>query len=417
MAGASRAIHNQASRLLLLTSLMVTPVFATAVEISDQLDVSGFARIIGGYLDSDADSLNGYEDELTFREQSLVAIQPSYTFSDQLSVTGQFLAHSNPERESGTEWLYVSYQPNSHWQFRAGKMRIPRYAYSDSIDVGYSYHWITPPLQVYNNYLVPTFNGVSANYNYAGEDFALYLEGFYGYFNGEIFQAGNRVDVKADVEDLRGIAATLSSHNISLRLSYNTGTNKTDVPQLVPLQNALELTGFNNSAHSLDGDGRAHFYEIALSYDNFDHFIKAEWTRAETELDLAPSVEGYYLTAGHLMNDWTLHFTYAASAYANVKAQQELQPFRNQPGHPLAELSNGYYQIFDSVPNGSLDSYTLGARWDFRLNMALKAEASYLHETQPRSGFFGTRFTTGVPEDLDKKLDATLLQVGWEWVF
>lgn len=404
-------------RAISLMILLLASVHSTALELSEQLDVSGFARVIAGYLDSEADNLNGYEDDFTLTEQSLIALQPSYAFSDQLSITGQFLAHSNPERESGTEWLYVSYQPSNHWQLRAGKMRTPFYTYSDSIDVGYSYHWITPPLQVYNNYLVPTFTGVSAAYNYAGRHFALHLEGFYGHFDGEIIQSGNRVDIKADVEDLRGIAAILSSNNLSLRLSYNTAINKTDVPQLHPLQQSLQQTGFSNSARSLDGDGRANFYQAALSYDHLNHFLKLEWTRAETELDLAPSLDGYYLTGGYLSGDWTVHFTYAASAYADVQAQQELQPLRNQPGNPLAELSQGYYQIFDSVPDGSLDSYTLGTRWDVRMNMALKAEVSYFTETSPRSGFFGTRFTTGAPQELDNKLNATLLQVGWEWVF
>ena len=399
---------------------------SVALEINDQLDISGFARVIGGYIDDNEAQLNGYQDEVTLKQQSLLALQPTFRFNEQFALTGQFIAHSNSERKSGTEWLYLSYSPNNSWQFRAGKLRMPTYAYSDSIDVGYSYPWITPPLQVYNNYLAPTFTGISGSYNYAGREYALYLEGYYGYFDGEILQAGSRVDISANVKDIIGVTARLSHQNLSLRLSYNTGYNKSDVPQLEPIQNALEQAGFHNSASSLDDDGRTSFYEAAISYDDFDSFFKAEWTRAETELDLAPSLDGYYFTAGYLWQDWTLHFTYGASSYTNVKAQQELQGVLNtalqklgqqQPLTAIETISLQYFGLFDSAPDGSLDSYTLGTRWDFRLNMAFKAEVTYLNETSPRSGFFGTRFTSGLPSDLNKKNDATLLQLGWEWVF
>lgn len=416
----------KATHTLVVLAAAICSNSLVALEINDQLDVSGFARVIGGYLNSDDVQLNGYKDTLTIKQQSLLALQPTFRFNEQLVLTGQFIARSNSERTSGTEWLYLSYSPNNSWQFRAGKLRMPTYAYSDSIDVGYSYPWITPPLQVYNNYLAPTVTGVSGSYSHAWDEYALYLEGYYGYFDGEILQAGSRLDISANVKDITGFTARLSHQNVSLRLSYNTGYNQSDVPQLEPIQNALEQAGFRNSASSLDDDGRTSFYEAAINYDNFDSFFKAEWTHAETELDLAPSLDGYYVTAGYVWQDWTLHVTYGASAYKNVKAQQELQGVRNaalqklgqqQPLTAIETLSLSYFGLFDSAPDGSLDSYTLGSRWDFHLNMAFKAEVTYLNETSPRSGFFGTRFTSGLPSDLNKKNNATLLQLGWEWVF
>lgn len=414
----SKGLGKASVQLITLTALGVGNVSVEALQLHDRIDLSGFARVVAGQLDGDSANINGYDDDASLKQQSLIALQPTVQITPTLSITGQFLAHSNSSRDSGTEWLYLSYMPNASWQFRAGKLRMPTYAYSDSIDVGYSYPWITAPLQVYNNYLIPTFTGASASYNYAGRQFALYMEGFYGYFDGDIFQAGSRVDVSADVSDLRGLTASISSNNVTLRLAYNTAHNKTDVPQLTPIRNFLSQSGFNDSADSLDSDGRASFYEASLSYDSLNGFIKTEWTRTETELDLAPSLDGYYLAAGYFIRDWTIHLTYGSSSYSEVKAQQELRPLLADRNNPLFETAAGYYQFFDSVPNGSLDSYTLGVRWDFDLNMAFKAEVSHFNETSPRSGFFGTRFTDGrAPTELDKKLSATLYQLGWEWVF
>jgi hypothetical protein len=65
-----------------------------------------------------------------------------------------------------------------------------------------------------------------------------------------------------------------------------------------------------------------------------------------------------------------------------------------------------------------MDTYTLVARWDFDINMALKFDVSYLKETAPRSGFFALPasgfYTDNGTAD---KYSATLYQLGWEWVF
>lgn len=403
--------------LVIMTGLSMAFSQAQAFDVTDDLEVSGFVRAVVGYLDDDKNEIVGYKDDVSVEEQSLIAIQPTYSISDSLTITGQFLGHSNSDRKSGTEWLYVSYQPNNSWQFRGGKLRMPFFSYSDSIDVGYSYPWITAPIQVYNNYLFPTFNGVSGSYNYAGEHFALYLEGYYGYFDGEIFMAGSRVDVEARVTDLKGAVINLRSNNLSLRLSYHNGHNKTEVPQVDPLRNSLRQANFAASANSLNFDGAADFYQASLGYDTFTSFYKAEWVKVNTEFDLAPSLTGYYLTAGHTIEDWTIHLTYAASSYSKVRAQQELRPLLSDQTNPLFPAAAGYFGLFDSVPNGSLDSYTLGARWDFDINMAVKAEVTFLDETAPRSGFFGTVFTGAVQGDLNEKKSATLYQLGWEWIF
>jgi len=178
---------------------------AQAQEITDNLEVSGFARVIGGYLDHDDRRFEGYTDEVSFGEQSLVAVQPTYSFNDKLSVTSQLIGHTNSDRDSGVEWAYLSYQPNSAWHLRAGKLRTPFFIYSDSIDVGYSYPWVTAPIQIYDNYMFSTFNGASASYYQSGSEVALNLEAYYGYFKGDLFFEGSKVDLETEVEDLAGI--------------------------------------------------------------------------------------------------------------------------------------------------------------------------------------------------------------------
>ena len=79
---------------------------------AEKLEISGFGRLVAGYLDDNNVSFEGYTNELTFSEQSLLAIQADYHLTDTLSVTSQLLAHNNSERDSGIEWFYLTYEPN-----------------------------------------------------------------------------------------------------------------------------------------------------------------------------------------------------------------------------------------------------------------------------------------------------------------
>ncbi|ASP37481.1 hypothetical protein CHH28_01780 [Bacterioplanes sanyensis] len=240
---------------------------------------------------------------------------------------------------------------------------------------------------------------------------ALALEGYYGQFDGDVYIAGNRLGVDVRVTDLTGVVLNLLSHNINVRLSYHSGYNDTDLPDFDLIRVPLEQAGFGRSADSLDSHGRIHIVQGALSYDSLHSFWQAEWVRTTTEFDFTPELVGYYLTAGAYVGDVSLHATYAASSYGSVSGETELQPFLENPADPRFALARTYYGILDFIPDGSMDSYSVGARWNVRLDMALKAEISWLQETAPQSGFFAN---SASPQS---KQSAWLYQLGWEWVF
>ena len=389
-----------------------------AMELTDNFEFSGFARIAAGYLDSDDKYLDGYTNDISATQQSLIAIQPTYHFTDSLSLTSQLIAHSSEDRDSGVEWLYMSYRPSSAWHIRAGRLRMPFFYYSDSVDVGYSYPWMTPPLQVYNNYLFSTFDGVSASYFYSGPGFGLYLEGYYGNYEGDLYLAGGKIDVDAKLTDMTGLVMMLQRNNVALRLSYHSGFNRTTITQLEPLINTLRQYNFNDSADSLGSDGDVQTWQVSLSYDTPLSFYRAEWVHTRTPFDLASNFSGYYAMAGRNIQDWSVFLTLAGTEYKDVNPERELPPPSNPPATELDQLSAAYYSVFDRTPNGTINSISLGTRWDFRPQMALKAEIGYYEENSERSGYFDTPTSGSYLNGSDpEKERATLYQVGWEWIF
>ncbi len=408
------------SGMALTSAAMLTGLNMIAADVcantSDRFELSGFARLVGGYLDSHQQTVEGYENSFALDQQSLLALQPTWHLSDQLALTAQLLAHSSDSRRSGVEWLYLSWQPEPAWQFRAGKLRTPFFSFSDSLDVGYSYPWITPPVQLYNSLLFPTFKGANASYTWSGPDLAVQLEGLYGYYKGDVVMAGSRIDAQTEVSNMTGFNLNLSRNNLRLRLSWNSGDNHTEIARLQPLQDALQQTGMDDSYNSLQADGKIQVYGAGLSYEDVSSFYRAEWVKIDTEMDLAPQLTSWYASAGQLFGRWSGHLTFARSSYSSATPADELAAFRDDPASPLYPLAAGYYQAYANIPRGGLDSYTLGLRWDFRLNMALKAELTELREHNPHSGFFSPAVAMD-DSSSNVKQRATLYQIGWEWVF
>lgn len=126
-------------------------------RLSERIHFSGFARLVGGYLDVDVEDVHyqGYNDSISFGQHSLFALQTDVELTETLSFTTQLLAHTSATRDSGVEWAYLSWRPSRNWNFKAGKLRTPFYLHSDTLDVGFSYPWIIPPQQVYAPYLFP----------------------------------------------------------------------------------------------------------------------------------------------------------------------------------------------------------------------------------------------------------------------
>ena len=131
-----------------LLLLCVAPTLHAETE--DKLQLSGFARVILGYLDDENAEYVGYDNSISANQQSLLGLQAEYLFNDELSVTGQVVGFTDDQRNSGLEWLYISYSPSNALQIKLGRQRIPFFNYSDSLDVGFAYPWLTLPQQFYD---------------------------------------------------------------------------------------------------------------------------------------------------------------------------------------------------------------------------------------------------------------------------
>jgi len=385
---------------------LAAPSFASTA-LSERIEFSGFGRLIGGYLDEKSVEYDGYSDNLSLSQQSLFALQTDVTVTEKLSLSAQLLAHSSEKRESGIEWLYLSYEPTQNWRFKLGKLRTPFFRYSDVIDVGFAYPWILPPQQVYTAYLFSNYEGSSATYISSFDDVTFELEAYYGRFDGDLNQDDRKVAVEVDA--LFGTILSINSGNFTTRLSvFNSSDFSVNIPELTQFSNVLESAGFIQNAESLRFDSSVTVYQAGFNYDNLDYFFAAEGMKIVSDLLAVPQVDSYYFTAGYNFHPLQAHVTYAVSN-SSYNASDNLIPKGVNP--QLDQLSFGYDQIISGLPALSLNSLSLGLRWDFTRGMAAKAEITFLDGKPGDNSFFNN------VSDPYFNGKATLYQVGLEWVF
>ncbi len=389
---------------LVIVALIITSGFSTAAE--PKIEFSGFARAVVGHLNDDNLVFLGYDEGYSFSEQSLFAFRADASITDKISVIGQALVHSSDVRESGIQWLYLDYRPTQDWSFKLGRQRIPFFTYSDVIDVGFAYPWITPPIQVYANYLFSEFDGAMGRYDFSTKSVSGSLEAYVGQYKGPIVQSGQRLD--ADIEYVAGLYSKLNYKNFTFSAAYHEGKVKVDIPEFKEFQDLLRMFNFITTANELGINNRARFIKLGVSYNSFDYFIESEFSKITSGSAFIPKVNAGYLTLGYNLYPFTLHATIAHSDAGYSEPVNEV-PLGLNP--ILDQVHLGFEAIFMSLPIDSLTSLTIGSRYDWKQNIAFKAEVSFLKGENNKRAFF----TVGDPTIEER--EAVLFQLAAEWVF
>lgn len=372
-------------RTLTLAALACATTFSANAEVR----INGFANFIGGITSSD-DTVYGYDDRISFSDESLFAIQVSGDINDKMTATGQIVARGENDYEADFEWAYITYQATDNLAVSAGRLRLPLFRYSASSDVGYSYHWVSAPRSVYdvgfNN-----IEGLKLDYsNYAG-DWEYNLQGIVGNYSTDF--AGGELSG----ENLYLLSAEVAYDWFKLRGVY--GSNKatfsrTDIDATIGSLSAAGLTDLADDLNLNDDTGD--FIGFGAEIDTFNYFVSAEVTIIDTEESYSPEATAYYVTAGMRVGKFTPSITYEKyKEDDNIKFLDQVAalPEAVQPvaGAVVVGLQQAVINEYNLI--------TLGVRYDMDTNVALKADISKYND------------------DFDDSADGTLLRFAVNYVF
>lgn len=358
---------------------------AASFTANAEVRINGFANLVAGMTSSD-DSLYGYDDKISFSEESLFAIQISGDVNDKVTATGQLVARGSDDYDPDFEWAYLTYQATDNLSISAGRLRLPLFRYSSSLDVGYSYHWVAPPESVYD-VAFNNLDGIRLDYsNYAGD------------WEYNIQLAAGTYENENDVFVIEGkdvLAATVEATYEYFKVRAVIGRSKStfSVFQLEPVFAQLEQVlppGLFGNLQSDNDTGQ--FIGLGLEVDKFDWFISGEITSVDTPDTYIKEDIAYYVTAGMRVGKFTPSITY------QVKESDDDLKFVDQISQLPVALQAQLYGV-QSLFDDDETTITLGLRYDYDTNIALKADVTKLED------------------DLNEANDATLVRFAVNYVF
>ena len=359
-----------------------------------ELNFSGFMSVGGGFVTDDvsdptADDFTDhfeyygfYEDNIQFN-RNLFGLQLTGDVSEKLSATVQLTARSEEDYKVQAEWAYMTYALTDESQIRFGRLRMPLYLYSDYLDVGYAYPWVSPPREVY--YLaVNNIDGIdfytTGTLGPLDTSFQAYFGGFndtYDFVNPA--QPSNEVELTTKSRNQVGAAFTLGQSLWNVRAAYHQTDWTLDVSSLfTDLTTNLENDPFAENDYIIDEvlieDDSTSFIDLAFTFDNGRFLFVAEHIEFEAENSFLAKQIRQYATAGVRFGDFMLHGTYQIA---------------KDERHELEKLVEG--EAYDFYASGLEQASTLllrdqtvatvGIRYDFTPGAAFKLQVDQIDRT------------------------------------
>lgn len=385
-------------------------LFSLALLISTQAaaleDVyfSGFATIGAGKLDRDDVKFVDYDGDWRFKTDSVIGGQAHWNISNRWSATTQVVAKGftfgeEDSFEPSLEWLFASYQWSPETRVRFGRLRTPLYLYSDSLEVGYSYPWVRPPVDTYAFVIEPlgNFDGIDIttvmDLGEADLDLNFLLgrtDGHYLSFdlNFELLVGGSMQFRWHDFTFRYGLTFTRLDASSSALNPIVEGYQKfAQVPELAgvaPLFSELA------DSHSTE-NGWFQYHGLGVQWDYGEwSFIGEQYFSVGPNKDFANDAFGWNITIARQIGQFV---PYAVAGYYKNVYADETEKLINQS---IALVPEGLNASLDGLRqldlgvvgdfNESGHSYTIGVRYDFHAQAAIKFEAQYFDSTALLSG-------------------------------
>ncbi|MGI2153561.1 porin [Shewanella oncorhynchi] len=370
-------------------------VFSTLYMPSLYADVqiNGFASIVAGSSLSDDKSYYGYDKELDFNNDSKVALQFTADLGSGLRATAQVLSRGSNDYSAEFEWAYISYDISDKLMLMAGRQRFNLYKYSDYIDVGYAYHWITPPRGVYS---LPFNSGEGVGLVYADLWGDTEVGLTYKYITTSVSDysptGSSTPPAPFSAEGhIMNFNFVTSGFEYGLNIGIVTDFSY-ELPALLGLGNAISQTGLFTQQvvdDLLPINDSALLIGANVKYDAEKWFILAEYTRIDVDPSSFNIQDSAFVSGGIRYHDFTFHLTYGIDkgepqydAYDAMLPVYNGLPPANQAA--LAPLVFGTQAALEAQQEDSA-YYIIGTRWDFHPSAALKLEYTNYSNDKPSS--------------------------------
>jgi hypothetical protein len=392
------------------------------VTAEDDIRWNGFLNVVGGISRDEppsptnpggANSEGGTNTDFSFDNETSAGLQATKPLDESTQVTVQLLSKGNADNYAAkVQWLYLSHDLSDTQTIRAGKFGIPVYYFSDFLNVGFAYHWVRPPVQVYP--FDPTYTGL--NYMHRGTVGSIdwSAEVFTGTENDRLANLGIDVSGKestgatllATQDEWSGRLGVFTQRARFSLIDYDpNATVEQAFDTLIndPATTALAAAYLSGQQTALTADilpmlnyytdpgySRMTYFNAALRYETQRWFAMAEATRFYNDTYMYDDTESGMVTTGMRVGKVLYHagVTYYHSGMTR-EARADLD-ISQQTSPPLNEIANVIGSAIKSFPaqltSAKVLVGTVGAAIETGTNSLLKFQLDYLDSSPGEPG-------------------------------
>lgn len=376
------------NNLLIALSIMAYVLSPSAFA---EVKINGFASVVMG-IDLDDDGADARYNSRTVDnlQQSRVALQWTADLEKDVRFVGQTMARGDASSgfTMNYDWAYFDFNVGSSSKIKVGRLRIPFYKYSDYLDVGMAYNWITPPRAMYS-LSFSNIDGIGFQQNFTAGGIDQSINTVLGTYQGDLQLGG--VDVASTLENFFAVNWSVNMENHEFYAAYA----RADV--YIPASAAATLSSLTSSPNDVLVNGDyGHFFGVGYIGRFGDITLYSEYSEVGIDESILTDSSGGYLSASYAMNDYTFHITYEIqenkgktftdlnTGDLNGDAVINGVDAATAAGQ-LAALNANAKALGGRGNHGTANTITLGTRKDIGSSTALKLDLSLYTEDKFQS--------------------------------
>ena len=93
-----------------------------SVTHANDLNVNGFLSVSAAMLDNSDVSLDGFDNNGNFKNDTILGLQISQKVNDKTGLTGQLVSRGTDDYSTESAWAYVSYAASDDLDLRLGRI-------------------------------------------------------------------------------------------------------------------------------------------------------------------------------------------------------------------------------------------------------------------------------------------------------
>ena len=351
-----RDVANKYCLIILLGFTSGVANTAAAEDFEPKVTFSGFGTLgvshssmpYGDYtLDSSIPTGAGLNQDWSAGNDSRIAGHMTAQFTSKVTAVLQVVSefHAPNTYEPEVEWANVKYAFTPNAFIRAGRIALPTFLNSDSRDVGYTYVWIHPPIELYRQLSITHSDGVDAMYRVE--------VGRTEHTIKAILYGENKLERESSIstsKDMWGVFDHIEFGPTTVHVGYQERMSATT-------SNRTGLTGPWVKYTDLS---------VGAQYDPGDWFAVSEWIQRKS----TTKISAMYVSGGYRIERFTPYLTYAQNS-----------PGSFLPGFPPPSANN------IRLANRAQSTISAGIRWDFVKNADFKVQYDRVTLSDSSNGF------------------------------